>query len=110
MNRRSVLRFLMVAGVVGPGVITQSFAANAAVPAISPWIVTQWWERKFDRANKIGFAIEITNQETGESFRNAVRLLLTPEMRYAKSRVIARRILRTWAEEFTGQAIVWPRS
>ena len=115
MNRRAFLRFLTASMVVGPAVITQGVTDAGAWSVDWPWVATQWLEKEFDSGSAIGFAVEIANRETGETRRNAVRLHCPRAMRtqpgwYADARALAKNVLYAWAEESTGQAIVWPRS
>ena len=79
MNRRDFLRYVGTGLVVGPAAVKALLAAPVEafpVAPLAPWTGVQWWVKEFDFGNQLGVALGVTNPQTGERVRNAVRLML----------------------------------
>ena len=78
MTRRDFLRYVGTGLVVGPSAIQAILAtpvATAAPPPLAIWAAPRWWVKEFDFGNQFGVALGLTNPRTGETIRNAVRMV-----------------------------------
>lgn len=84
MNRRDFLRFVGTGLVVGPAAVKAILVTSAESVPTSPlfggqlgvWSGIRWHVKEFDFGNQLGVALSLTNPQTGEQVRNAVRLAL----------------------------------